>query len=230
MLPKINVPTFKVKVPSLEREILMRPFLVKEEKILLLAKQSQDKEQIFLSLNQVVQGCIVDEEIDVLKLPYYDIEYLFVQLRINSIGGSVEVEINDPDTEKKVKASIELADIQIKAPKSKNSIKINDTTALIMKYPTLDEISKVSTENDVDSFFDTLKYSIKAVFHEDENYEFGNYSDEEKTDFIDSLSVTDIDKCREFISKMPTVEVEAKWVNSEGTNKSTKLKGINSFF
>ena len=86
MLPKIQTPTFKVTVPSLDREILMRPFLVKEEKILLLAKQSQDKEQIFLSLNQIIQNCVIDDDVDVLKLPYYDIEYLFINLRLNSVG------------------------------------------------------------------------------------------------------------------------------------------------
>ena len=230
MLPQINSPTFKVEVPSLGREIMMRPFLVKEEKILLLAKQSGDKDQIFLSLNQVINNCVIDEDIDISKLPYYDIEYLFVQLRINSIGGSVDIELKDPDTDSKVKATVDLNDIVINKPSKKNNIKLNETSALVMKYPTLDEISKVSTDNDVQAFFDTLKYSIHSVFHDDQSYEFSSYSHEERDEFIDSLSVADIEKCKEFIAEMPSVEVSAHWLTVDGEKKSTKLKGINSFF
>ena len=84
MLPQIQTAVFKTKIPSLNREILMRPFLVKEEKILLMAKQSGEKDQIFLAIKQVIQNCVVDDSPDISRLPYYDIEYLFIQLRINS--------------------------------------------------------------------------------------------------------------------------------------------------
>lgn len=230
MLPVLSTPTFKVKVPSLDREILMRPFLVKEEKILLMAKQSGDRDQIFLSLKQVIQNCIVDEEIDISKLPFYDIEYLFIHLRINSVGNSIDVEVTDPDTEKKVKANVDLSDIKVEKSKVKNNIKISETAALVMKHPTLDEISKVSTNSQIDAFFDTLKYSIKSVYHDDQSYEFVSYSDEEKNEFIDSLSVSNIDSCKEFISKMPSVSTLAKWTMADGSEKSMEIKGINSFF
>jgi len=230
MLPKIQTPTFKVTVPSLDREILMRPFLVKEEKILLLAKQSQDKEQIFLSLNQIIQNCVIDDDVDVLKLPYYDIEYLFINLRLNSVGDSVDVEVTDPDTDNKVSATIDLNSISITKPKSKMNIKLNESAALVMKYPTLDELSKISTDNEVDSFFETLMYSIKSVFYDDESYEFVSYSTEEKMEFLDSLSMEDINKCREFITDMPSVSVDAVWLDVDGNKKSTQIKGMNSFF
>ena len=230
MLPKIQTPTFKVTVPSLDREILMRPFLVKEEKILLLAKQSQDKEQIFLSLNQIIQNCVIDDDVDVLKLPYYDIEYLFINLRLNSVGDSVDVEVTDPDTDNKVSATIDLNSISITKPKSKMNIKLNESAALVMKYPTLDELSKISTDNEVDSFFETLMYSIKSVFYDDESYEFVSYSIEEKMEFLDSLSMEDINKCREFITDMPSVSVDAVWLDVDGNKKSTQIKGMNSFF
>ena len=229
MLPKIQTAVFKTKIPSLDREILMRPFLVKEEKILLMAKQSGEKDQIFLSIKQVIQNCVVDESLDISVLPYFDIEYLFIQLRINSIGEYIEIEITDPDTEKKHKATVNVSDVSIITSDVMGKIIINDNTALIMKYPTLDEISKVSSDNEVEAFFDTLKYCINSVFHEDQTYEFYSYSDQEKTEFIDSLTVKNIEQCKDFIAAMPSVEVEAKWKDGK-KDKSMKLKGINNFF
>ena len=230
MLPVLSTPTFKVNVPSLDREILMRPFLVKEEKILLMAKQSGDRDQIFLSLKQVIQNCMVDEDIDVSKLPYYDLEYLFIQLRINSVGESIDVEVTDPDSAKKVKATIDLKDVEVTKSKIKNNIKISDNTALIMKHPSIDEISKVSIDSEVDAFFDTLKYSIKSVFYDDQTYEFVSYSEDEKNEFIDMLSVSSVALCREYISSMPTVTSKAKWTMADGKEKSIEIKGINTFF
>lgn len=229
MLPKIQTAVFKTKIPSLDREILMRPFLVKEEKILLMAKQSGEKDQIFLSIKQVIQNCVVDESLDISVLPYFDIEYLFIQLRINSIGEYIEIEITDPDTENKHKATVNVSDVNIITSDLMDRIIINDNTALIMKYPTLDEISKVSSDNEVEAFFDTLKYCINSVFHDDQTYEFYSYSDQEKTEFIDSLTVKDIEQCKDFIAAMPSVEVEAKWKEGK-KDKSMKLKGINNFF
>jgi len=229
MLPKLDTAVFKVVVPSLQREILMRPFLVREEKILLMAKQSGEKDQIFLAIKQVIQNCIVDEMIDVSKLPYFDIEYLFINLRINSVGDFIEVEITDPETGNKNQATVNLNDIAIIKTEVSNKVVLGENTALVMKHPTLDEISKVTTDSDVQAFFDTLKYSIESVFHNDQSYEFSNYSDQEKDEFIDSLSVDNITKCKDFIAAMPSVEVEAKWKTGK-TDKSMKLKGINSFF
>ena len=229
MLPKIQTAVFKTTIPSLNREILMRPFLVKEEKILLMAKQSGEKDQIFLAIKQVIQNCIVDDSLDISKLPYYDIEYLFIQLRINSIGDFIEIEVTDPESQERVKATVDLNDVQVISKDVSNKIFLNETTALIMKYPTLDEISKVTAENDVQAFFDTLKYCINSVFHEDQTYEFFGYSDQEKTDFIDSLTVKNIEQSKDFIAAMPSVEVQAKWKEGK-KDKSLTLKGINNFF
>jgi len=229
MLPKIQSAVFKTKIPSLDREILMRPFLVKEEKILLMAKQSGEKDQIFLSIKQVIQNCIVDEDVNISNLPYYDIEYLFIQLRINSVGDFIEIEIPDPDTDERKKATVNLSDVNVVRKDVSNKIILNETTALIMKHPSLDEIAKVSTNNDLEAFFDTLKYSIKSVFHEDQSYEFVSYSDSEKDEYIESLSLANVEQCKDFIASMPSVEVEAKWKDGK-KDKSITLKGINNFF
>jgi hypothetical protein len=229
MLPQIQTAVFKTTIPSLNREILMRPFLVKEEKILLMAKQSGEKDQIFLAIKQVIQNCVVDDSLDISRLPYYDIEYLFIQLRINSVGEFIEIEITDPDTGERCPATVNLEDVNIISGDVVDRVIINDHTALIMKYPTLDEISRVTSDNDVQAFFDTLKYCIKSVFHEDQTYEFYSYSDPEKEEFVDSLTVKNIEECKDWIAAMPSVEVEAKWKEGK-KDKSMKLKGINNFF
>lgn len=229
MLPKIQTAVFKTTIPSLNREILLRPFLVKEEKILLMAKQSGEKDQIFIAIEQVIQNCVVDEALDISKLPYYDIEYLFIQLRINSIGDFIELEITDPESGERKKATVDLNDVNVVSSDVGNKVILNEDTALIMKYPTLDEISKVTAENDVEAFFDTLKYSINSVFHDDQSYEFYSYSNEEQIEFIDSLSVSNIEQCKDFIASMPSVEVEARWKDGN-KDKSLTLKGINNFF
>ena len=99
-----------------------------------------------------------------------------------------------------------------------------------MKYPTLDELAKVSTKNQVDTFFETLMYCIKSVFYDDESYEFSSYSYDEKMEFLDSLSMDDITKCREFVSDMPSVSVEAFWLDLDGKKNTKIIKGMNSFF
>ena len=229
MLPKLQTAVFKTTVPSLNREILMRPFLVKEEKILLMAKQSGEKDQIFLAIKQVIQNCIVDETLDISKLPYYDIEYLFIQLRINSVGDFIEMEITDPESGERKKASVDLNDVDVIGGDVANKVVLSDSTALIMKHPTLDEISKVTTESEVEAFFDTLKFSINSVFHEDQMYEFDSYTQEEQNEFIDSLSVKNIELCKDFIASMPSVEAKAKWQEGK-KEKFVTLKGINNFF
>ena len=229
MLPKLQTAVFKTTVPSLNREILMRPFLVREEKILLMAKQSGERDQIFLAIKQVIQNCVVDESLDISKLPYYDIEYLFIQLRINSVGDFIELEVNDPESGEKKKATVNLNDVNVVSENVANKVILNENTALIMKHPTLDEISKVTSDNEIEAFFDTLKFSINSVFYEDQTYEFTGYSEEEQTEFIDSLTVKNIEQCKEFIAAMPSVEVQAKWQEGKKENSVT-LKGMNNFF
>ena len=116
----MQTPTFSTYIPSINQEVLMRPFLVKEEKILLLAKQSNDKDQILLSIQQVVQNCLIDQEYDIGKLPFFDVEYLFIQLRINSIGDDIKIKIRDEDIDEDVEATISLNDLDISVPEEDN--------------------------------------------------------------------------------------------------------------
>lgn len=229
MLPLMNTPTFKTVIPSVDQEILMRPFLVKEEKILLLAKQSKDKDQIFLSVMQVVQNCMVDQEFDVSKLPFFDVEYLFIQLRLNSIGDNVSIKLYDDEVDGEVDAEIDLNDLNVVANEVEESIKLDDDTVINFKYPTLKDLSKIDAEDDVSSFFDLLKYCIDSVVQGDAAYTFNQYTDEEKDQFIESLNMEQMNLCKQFISNLPSVQIEAKWkIGKE--QKSKTIKGMNSFF
>jgi len=229
MLPLMQTPTFSTYIPSINQEVLMRPFLVKEEKILLLAKQSNDKDQILLSIQQVVQNCLIDQEYDIGKLPFFDVEYLFIQLRINSIGDDIKIKIRDEDIDEDVEATISLNDLDISVPEEDNEVVLNSSTSMILKYPTLKDLSKVDTSNEVSSFFSLLKSCILTVVHNDTIYEFDNYSEEEKDEYIESLSMDYLNKCRGFITNLPSVQIPAKWT-VKGKKKEKMIKGMNSFF
>lgn len=229
MLPLIQTPTFKTVIPSIGHEVLMRPFLVKEEKILLLAKQSKDKDQTFLSIMQVVQNCMIDDEYDVSKLPFFDVEYLFIQLRLNSVGDNLTVKMFDKEDDREVEAEIDLSDLKVVTKDVENSAVVGDNTVINFKYPTLKDLSKINTDDDVSSFFDLLKYCIQSVVHDDAVYEFNQYSDDDKNQFIESLSLEQMGLCKEFVSNLPSVQIEAKW-NVGKQQRSKTIKGMNSFF
>lgn len=229
MLPLIQTPTFKTIIPSIGHEVIMRPFLVKEEKILLLAKQSKDKDQMFLSVQQVVQNCLIDDEYDVTKLPFFDVEYLFIQLRLNSIGDEISLKLNDEETDKEVQATINLNDLEIVSNDVSNQIEIDNETYINFRYPTMKDLSKLNTNNEVDTFFDLLKCSIDSIIKDDQVYDFDMYSDEDKSNFLDSFSMAHLDKCKEFVNNLPSVQIKAVW-NSGKEKKEKIIKGMNSFF
>ena len=229
MLPLIQAPTFKTVIPSTGHEVMMRPFVVKEEKILLLAKQSNDKDQIFLSVQQVVQNCLIDHEYDVSKLPFFDVEYLFIQLRLNSIGDSITFKMVDDETDKEVEASVDLNDLEVVGGDVTTQVEISQDTFINFKYPTMKDLSKLDTDSEVSSFFDLLKHCIDTVIHEDTVYDFDLYGDEEKNQFIESMSMEHLNKCKEFVSSLPSIQITAKWKSGKEV-KEKIIKGMNSFF
>ena len=230
MLPLIQAPTFKTIIPSIEQEVMMRPFVVKEEKILLLAKQSNDKDQIFLAVQQVVQNCLLDQEYDVTKLPFFDVEYLFIQLRLNSIGDSISLKLIDDDSGEEVNATIDLNDLKIEVSEDiQDQVEIDDETFIRFKYPSMKDLSKLSSENEVDSFFDLLRCCIDTIIQGETVYDFTLYSDDERSEFIESMSMEHLNKCRDFVSNLPTTQITAKWKSGKEV-KEKIIKGMNSFF
>lgn len=236
-LPKIATPTYELEVPSLKKVIKYRPFLVKEEKILIIAMESQDNKQIGNAVKEVISNCILTKGIKVDDLSTFDIEYLFLNIRGKSVGETVDILITCPDdNETQVPVSINLDDIRVKTEKNHTrDIKLDETLVMRMKYPSLSEFikSNFNTEDSVtvDDSFDLICNCIEQVFSEEESWSASDFSKKELTEFLDQLSSKQFKEIEKFFDTMPklshvlTVKNPKTKVESE-----VVLEGLSSFF
>jgi hypothetical protein len=229
-LPVIKHPTYKITIPSTKKEVNIRPFTVQEEKILLMAKSSENTQDIVSAVKQVIRNCIV-EPVDVDAMATFDIEYIFIKLRAKSVGEIVDLEYTDPETEDVIKFKINLDDVEVKYnPEHTNKINVFDDVGIVMRYPTLEEIEKVesSSEKSEEAAFKMLMKCIETIY--DQNNVYSDYSEKELSDFVDSLPMESMNKVKQFFDTMPSVEHEVNLKNKQGKNKTITLKGITSFF
>lgn len=229
-LPVIKHPTYKITIPSTKKEVNIRPFTVQEEKILLMAKSSENTADIVSAVKQVIRNCII-EPVDVDAMATFDIEYIFIKLRAKSVGEIVDLEYADPETEDVIKFKINLDDVEIKYnPEHTNKINVFDDVGIVMRYPTLEEIEKVesTSEKSEEAAFNMLMKCIETIY--DANNVYSDYSDKELTDFIDSLPMESMNKVKQFFDTMPSVEHEVNLKSKDGKTKKITLKGITSFF
>ena len=193
-LPKISTPTYELVLPSSNKKIKYRPFLVKEEKILILAMESQDTSTVANAVKDVLSSCILSRGIKVQKLSTFDIEYLFLNIRGKSVGESIEVMVTCPDDGKtQVPTSINIDEIQVKIDEKHNKdIKLDDNYSLRMRYPSLDEFVKnnFSTPSDVsvDDTFDLIASCVDQVYSEEESWAAADCTKKELTQFVESLN------------------------------------------
>ena len=237
-LPKLNVPVYETVLPSTEKVIKYRPFLVKEEKVLLTAMEDGKTETIMNAVKQVLKNCI-QSKIDLDKLPTFDLEFLFLRLRAKSVGEEVTIglkpwgcpqnngELCDKTTE--VKVNLEEVKV-IKDKKHTSKIMLDDNVGIKMRYP---DISKI--DSDMGDNFETgmkmVKDSIDMIFTSEETHERDTISETELNDFIDSLNTEQFGKIREFFDTMPQLKHTAKYTCSTcGEEKETTITGLNSFF
>ena len=237
-LPKLNVPVYETVLPSTEKVIKYRPFLVKEEKVLLTAMEDGKTETIMNAVKQVLKNCI-QSKIDLDKLPTFDLEFLFLRLRAKSVGEEVTIglkpwgcpqnngELCDKTTE--VKVNLEEVKV-IKDEKHTSKIMLDDNVGIKMRYP---DISKI--DSDMGDNFETgmkmVKDSIDMIFTSEETHERDTISETELNDFIDSLNTEQFGKIREFFDTMPQLKHTAKYTCSTcGEEKETTITGLNSFF
>ena len=236
-LPKIATPTYELEVPSLKKVIKYRPFLVKEEKILIIAMESQDNKQIGNAVKEVISNCILTKGIKVDDLSTFDIEYLFLNIRGKSVGETVDILITCPDdNETQVPVSINLDDIKVKTEKNHTrDIKLDENLVMRMKYPSLSEFikSNFNTEESVtvDDSFDLICNCIEQVFSEEESWSASDFSKKELTEFLDQLSSKQFKEIEKFFDTMPklshvlTVKNPKTKVESE-----VVLEGLSAFF
>ena len=236
-LPKIATPTYELVLPSSSRKIKFRPFLVKEEKILILAMESQDSKQIANAVKDVISHCILTRGIKVEKLSTFDIEYLFLNIRGKSVGEDIEVMITCPDDGKtQVPASINIDSIKvITSDEHEKDIKLDEQYTLRMKYPSLNEFIKTNfaaTDNvNVDDTFDLIASCIDQVYNEEESWTGADCTKKELKDFLEQLDSKQFKMVEKFFETMPKLSHTGKVINPHTKKEcEIKLEGLQNFF
>lgn len=231
-LPKLNYPIFELTLPSNNTQIKYRPFLVKEEKILLMAQTSEEPADIVNSIRQVINNCILTEGINVEDLTTFDLEYLFIKIRSKSVNNVVTLTYRDLEDEQKYTVEVDLDQIEIiKDPNHSNKIEISDTMGMIMRYPKADLSKSLQLiDGEMEVFFEVLKSCIESIYDETTVYKPEEYSKEEFDEFVQSLSVDSFKQIQTFFNTMPRLHYEVKYTNSLGKEKVIPLTNLNDFF
>ena len=236
-LPTISTPTYELVLPSSNKKIKYRPFLVKEEKILILAMESQDTKQIARAVKDVISHCILSRGIKVEKLATFDIEYLFLNIRGKSVGEQIEVMVTCPDDSKtQVPMSINVDNIKVKTDeKHSTDIILDDVYTLRMKYPSLNEFIKnnfgAMQEMNVDDTFDLIASCIDQVYSEEESRASEECTKKELTTFVESLNSSQFKKVENFFETMPKLSHTVQVTNPNTKVESEiKIEGLQNFF
>ncbi len=235
-LPKISTPTYELEIPSTKKKIRYRPFLVKEEKILIIAMESQSDTEIANAVKDVLSTCILTKGVDVETLSTFDIEYIFLNIRGKSVGEDVEVLVTCPDDEKtKVPVRINLDDIKIINSKDHNrDIKLDDQLKMRMKYPSINQFIKsnfVVGDIKPEDTFDLIISCIEQVYNEEESWSTSDCTKDEMNDFLDQLNSNQFKEIEKFFDTMPKLSHTLK-VKNPNTNvvNDVKLEGLSAFF
>jgi len=231
-LPKIDQPLFEVIVPSTKKKILFRPFLVKEEKLLLISQQGGEDTEVIRAIKQILRLCVQDEDFDVDKLTTFDLEYLFLKLRAKSVNNIVKLSYRDNEDGKIYNFELDLDKIEINIPENVNSqISVSENISMIMKYPSAsitDKLQQFDNEVDLMTFF--IINCIDTILTEDEIFPAADYSTQDLEEFLDQLPVSSFEKIREFFEKMPKLYHKIDYTNSEGNDRSIELNNLKDFF
>ena len=241
MLPKIDVPIYEITLPLLEKTIKIRPFLVKEEKILMMAMESNDDNSILLAIKQIANNCCI-EDIDIESLPIVDLEYLFLQLRARSVGEIIDLQYkcnndvkNDSEETHKcgnlIKMSFNALEITPTVKKINKKIQLTKKLGVVMKYPDFHLVEKLKGLNEVDTVTKTIVNCIEYIYDEENVYYTKDVKEVEIIDFIDSLSKEQFSLIQDFLNDMPklTKNIDFK-CDKCGYEENLVLEGLQSFF
>jgi len=236
-LPKIATPTYELELPSTGETIQYRPFLVKEEKLLVIALESEDTKQITTAIKTVIKNCILTKGVKVEELPTFDIEYLFLNIRGKSVGEVIDVNIICPDDgESQVTVKIDLDSIKVqKNEEHSNKIKLDDSIMMEMKYPSLDQFIKNNFDfNDksaMDQSFELIASCIGKIFTEDEVWSSSDVTKKELTEFLESMNSSQFKDIESFFETMPKLSHKLTVKNpNTGVESEVVLEGLASFF
>jgi len=235
-LPKINTPTYELTLPSNGKKVKYRPFLVREEKILIMALETENQKQITDAVVEILDACIMTRGVKVQNLATFDIEYIFLNVRSKSVGETINVNIICPDDEKtSVEIPIDLESIKVKKDKSHtNIVKIDDNLSLKLKYPSMDQFIENNFESTDETIKNTMKLitsSIDMIFNEEESWNASESTEKELEEFIEQLNSKQFQTIEKFFDTMPKLSHKVKVTNPKTNVESTViLEGLAAFF
>lgn len=244
MLPKIDVPMYDLVLPLSKKKVKFRPFLVKEEKILLMAMESDDDKASLLSIKQILNNCCLSDDVDIETLPIVDLEFFFLNLRARSVSEMVELQykcnnkIKEEDGSEKdcnhiVPIEINVLDINPKLPENHtNKVALTDKLGVIMKYPTISSIENTNSDSgEVDLLMNILHDSIESVYDEENIYHTKDVSKEELTEFIEGLTKDQFSKIQQFFDSIPKIKKDVEFKCSKcGYEEKIAIEGMQNFF
>ena len=236
-LPKINTPIYELEIPSTKKKIRYRPFLVKEEKILIIAMESEDPKQIANAVKNVISACVLSRGIKVENLSTFDIEYLFLNIRGKSVGEDVELTITCPDDgETQVPATVHLDEIKVHTDKNHSKdIKLDDNLTLRMKYPSMNQFIQNNFASDgrvnVSDTFDLIIQCIDQIYNEEESWAASDSTKKELNDFVEQLNSKQFKEVEMFFDTMPKLTHTLKVINpNTKVENEIVLEGLSAFF
>ena len=231
-LPKLDTPTFQLELPSNQQVIKYRPFLVKEQKILMMAQDADNKEDTYNMLSDIVDGCTFNS-VDIKTMPIFDFEYLFLKIRCKSVGESVELNLLCSDDNKtRVPVTINLDEVDVQVEENHNNVVgVDDNIKIIMRYQTVNDIKSVGEAETLNNIMKLLIVCIQEVHEGDTIHSMIDVSDEELDDFIDSLSTETFEKIGQFFNTMPKL-THVEEVENPKTKVTSEvvIQGLDNFF
>ena len=237
-LPKLNTITFRLVLPSNDREITYRPFTVEEEKILLTAQESTDAGDIMAAMRQIINNC-VQTELDVMKLPTFDIEYLFLNIRAKSTGEEIDLIVRHPNSsnaqgelcEHKEEVKINIESVRVTKPKNHtNNFQLDENVGVIMRYPTIESLAIDTTDN-FDGFVRVVANSIETIYDKENTYSAEDATEKELVEFVYSMNQKQIVLIQEFFENMPILKHDINYICTAcGCKETVTIQGFQNFF
>ena len=231
-LPKIDKPVFTMLVPSQKKQVKFRPFVVREEKILLIAQQSGQEKDMVRAIKQILTNCVQEENFNIEDLTTFDLEYMFLKLRARSVNNVIEVSYRDNEDDKVYDFEIDLDTVEMMKPAEiNNKIMVTDTVGIVMKFPSV-KVLENTPENT--SAPDLVEYLVRScvdqIFDEEEVYLASESTEAELQEFIEGLDVQTFQKIREFFDSLPSLYHKLEYTNANGNERVIELKTLSDFF
>ena len=231
-LPKIDYPIHNIEIPSSKKLHKFRPFLVKEEKLLLMSKETDDIADYLSTMKQVINNCSVDKKFDVNKIATFDLEYIFLKLRSISVDNTIKISYIDSEDQQSYEFNIDLNEIKVSFPdKINNNIKLTETTGILMKYPpsTLYD-DKVFINETEEYMFELIIKCLDKLYDRDQLYEFSEYKKEEIVEFLENLNIKTYGHIKEFLNNIPKLYHCIKYKNSLNHDRKIEFNSLSDFF